>query len=97
MPHRSRLDDEAIATFLRAHPGWRVEDGALAKDFSFADYGAAVGFTLRVALAAEKADHHPELLLGWGRVRASWSTHDAGGITALDVALAERTDALAKG
>jgi 4a-hydroxytetrahydrobiopterin dehydratase len=97
MSHRSQLDDEAIATFLRTHPGWSVEDKALVKDFAFADYGAAVGFTMRVALAAERADHHPELVLGWGRVRASWSTHDAGGITALDLAMAERSDALAKG
>jgi len=97
MASRAPLDEPALATFCQTHAGWTHEDGALVKSYRFADYGAAVGFTMRVALAAEKADHHPEIGLGWGRVRVAWSTHDAGGITALDVAMAERTDSLANG
>lgn len=95
MSKRSRLDDAAIATFIASHVGWSVEQGALTKTFRLNDYGAAVGLTMRIALAAEKADHHPDILLKWGAVTVAWSTHDAGGITQLDTELAMITDALA--
>jgi 4a-hydroxytetrahydrobiopterin dehydratase len=52
---------------------------------------------VRVGLAAEKKDHHPDVELGWGRARVLWTTHDAGGITSLDVELAALTDSFAKG
>ena len=97
MSKRSRLDDTAIATFIADHVGWSVEQGALTKTFHCDDYSAAVGLTMRVALAAEKADHHPDIVLKWGAVTVMWSTHDAGGITKLDMELALATDALALG
>lgn len=50
---------------------------------------------MRVGLAAEKRDHHPDIELGWGRARVVWTTHDQRGVTALDTELAETTDALA--
>lgn len=86
-----------MASFLGAHPGWARAGEALERAFSFPDYGAGVGFAVRVALAAERRDHHPELVISYGKVRVSWSTHDAGGITALDTELAELCDRLFAG
>ena len=99
MSKRERLSDEAISAFLaeRGRAGWSRAGDALERAYAFPDYGAAVGFTMRVALAAERRDHHPDILLGWGKVRVTWSTHDAGGITALDVEMAELCDRLYDG
>ncbi len=97
MAKRDRLSDEAVEALLAARPGWQRAGGAIERVYSFADYGAAVGFAVRVALAAERRDHHPDILLSWGKVRVSWSTHDAGGITALDAEMAELTDRLHAG
>jgi 4a-hydroxytetrahydrobiopterin dehydratase len=95
MARRDRLSDDAIAAFVGAHPGWARAGNAVERTYSFPDYGAAVGFVMRVALAAERRDHHPDMLLSWGKVKVSWSTHDAGGITALDAEMAELCDGLA--
>jgi 4a-hydroxytetrahydrobiopterin dehydratase len=98
MGKRDKLSDEAIEAFLGAHPGWSREAGgpsALARTFSFQDYAAGIAFVVRLGFAAEANDHHPDLYVGWRRVRVVWSTHDAGGITALDADMAERTDTLA--
>ncbi len=94
MPRPTKLDPTEIDAWLAAHPGWSREGEALARTFRFPDFSAALGFVVRVGLAAEKHDHHPDVLLGWGRAKVSWATHDAGGITALDLALAEATDAV---
>jgi 4a-hydroxytetrahydrobiopterin dehydratase len=99
MSKRQKLSDEAIAAFVGSHPGWERAAGppeALARTFTFDDYAAGIAFVVRVGFAAEARDHHPDLLVGWRRVRVAWSTHDAGGITALDAEMAERTDALAR-
>jgi 4a-hydroxytetrahydrobiopterin dehydratase len=104
MSKRQKLSDEAIATFLGSHPGWERAPGpadphppgALVRTFAFDDYAAGIAFAVRVGFAAEARDHHPDLLVGFRRVRVAWSTHDAGGITALDTEMAERTDALAR-
>jgi 4a-hydroxytetrahydrobiopterin dehydratase len=95
----TKLDSAVVDTWLAAHAGWeRAGDGnnGIAKSFKFPDFSAALGFTVRVGLVAEKRDHHPDVMLGWGKARVLWSTHDAGGITELDLSLAEATDALAK-
>jgi 4a-hydroxytetrahydrobiopterin dehydratase len=97
MTMRDRLSDDAVTAFVGAHPGWARSGDALERTFPFPDYSAAVGFVMRVALAAERRDHHPDMLLSWGKVRVSWSTHDAGGITALDAEMAELCDHLAGG
>jgi 4a-hydroxytetrahydrobiopterin dehydratase len=89
-----KLDDDAISAWLRAHAGWAREGDALARELRFPDFAAALAFAVRVGMIAEKRDHHPDLLVGWGKVKVVWTTHDAGGITELDVALAEATDAL---
>jgi 4a-hydroxytetrahydrobiopterin dehydratase len=97
MSKRERLSEQAIEAFVTGHPGWTAEGSALAKSFVFGDYAAGIGFIVRVGFAAEKRDHHPDLHVGWGKVKVSWSTHDAGGITALDTEMAELSDRLHKG
>ena len=77
--------------------GWKLVDGrdALTRSLTFADFSAAFGFMTRVALAAEKLDHHPEWSNVWNRVEITLSTHDAGGLTQRDVDLAKIIDKLA--
>jgi 4a-hydroxytetrahydrobiopterin dehydratase len=92
-----RLSEQEIMAGLAALPGWRhdAEANAIARSFTFADFAAAFGFMAAVATAAEKADHHPDWSNSWNRVDINLSTHSAGGVTRLDLALAERIDALA--
>lgn len=97
MSRPARLDPGSIEAFLAAHEGWSRAGEAITRAYSFADFSAALGFVVRVGLAAEKRDHHPDIELGWGKVRVRWTTHDAGGISALDLELAETTDAIARG
>ncbi len=78
--------------------GWHEVDGrdAIAKSFRFADFNAAFAFMTRAALVAEKMDHHPEWFNVYNRVEVTLSTHDAGGVTDLDVKLATFMDGAAK-
>jgi 4a-hydroxytetrahydrobiopterin dehydratase len=77
--------------------GWAYDPArnGIARVFRFADFNAAFGFMTRVALAAEKADHHPDWSNVWNRVDILLSTHSAGGVTEKDVALARAIDRLA--
>jgi len=77
--------------------GWTLEDGgkALVRTVKFADFSEAFGFLSRVALYAEKADHHPEFTSVWNRVDLRLTSHDAGEVTERDVALAEAINRLA--
>lgn len=77
--------------------GWHLVAGrdAIEKTFRFADFGAAWGFMSRVALAAERLDHHPEWSNTYNRVTIVLTTHDSGGLTELDVALARHIDQVA--
>ena len=77
--------------------GWRhdAERTGIARSFRFADFNAAFAFMTRAALAAEKADHHPDWSNVWNRVDVLLSTHDAGGVTARDIALARQMDGFA--
>jgi len=74
--------------------GWHAADGrdAITKEFRFRDFNAAFGFMSRVALYAEKADHHPEWFNVYNRVEVTLATHDSGGVTDKDVALAHFMD-----
>lgn len=93
----AKLAEQEIAAALAQLPGWSRVDGrsAIAKKFQFADFNAAWGFMCRVALAAEKQDHHPEWCNVWNRVEITLSTHDAGGLSARDVKLAETIEKIA--
>jgi len=79
--------------------GWRSVEGrdAIAKEFKFADFNAAFGFMSRVALHADKHDHHPEWSNVYNRVEVTLATHDAGGVTEKDVRLAKFMDEIAGG
>jgi 4a-hydroxytetrahydrobiopterin dehydratase len=87
------------AAALAQLPGWSAAEGrdAIVKTFKFADFNAAFGWMTRVALAAEKLDHHPEWFNVYSRVEVLLATHDADGVTELDVTLAKIMDAAAKG
>jgi len=98
--HRTRLDRTAIAASLQslnasARAPWTLKDGKLHKTFQFADFSEAFGFMTRAALAAESMDHHPEWFNVYKTVRVDLITHDAGGISELDFALAGRMESLA--
>jgi 4a-hydroxytetrahydrobiopterin dehydratase len=96
MTRPAKLDVTVVDTWLAAHPGWqrRGADG-IVKPYAFPDFASALAFVVRVACLAEKVDHHPDIELGWGRARVLWSTHDAGGVTELDLSAAAATDAIA--
>ena len=85
------------AEALKTLPLWSVKEGrdAIVRTFTFRDFNQAFGFMARVALAAEKADHHPEWSNVYNRVDVLLSTHDADGVTARDVALAKVMDQVA--
>lgn len=96
MSGRKRLTEDAIAAFLAAHPAWERRGESLVRSFAFGAYAEGIAFVVRLGFAAEARDHHPELLVGFRQVTVTWSTHDAGGITPLDLEMAERTDLLAR-
>ena len=85
-----RLTSEERASSLHTLPAWTVTPGrdALHKQFVFKDFNAEFAFMTRVALKAEKMDHHPEWSNVWNKVDITLSTHDAGGLTSLDLELA---------
>lgn len=86
------------AAALADLPGWAAVEGgrdAIRRTYKFPDFNAAFGFMTRVALMADKLDHHPEWSNVYNRVEVTLTTHDAGGVTALDVQLARFMDAAA--
>jgi 4a-hydroxytetrahydrobiopterin dehydratase len=86
------LSDEQIAAGLEGGE-WRHEGETLVRDRRFADFAAAIAFVERVAEVAEASNHHPDILVhGWNKVRLTLSTHSEGGVTAADLALAQRLD-----
>ena len=92
-----KLDEAAIVAALQALPGWSRVPGreAITRSMKFADFNAAFGFMTRVALVAEKVDHHPEWFNVWNRVDITLSTHDAGGLTDRDLKLAAAINKIA--
>jgi 4a-hydroxytetrahydrobiopterin dehydratase len=96
---REKLSGEARKAALARLTGWSEVSGrdAITKKFVFADFNAAFGFMTRAALVAEKMDHHPEWFNVYKTVEVTLSTHDAGGVTELDVQLAAAMDRMAGG
>lgn len=92
----AKLSGKARSDALARLTGWTEVSGrdAIQKSFKFADFSEAWGFMTRVALAAEKADHHPEWSNVYNKVEIVLSTHDAGGLSDKDVALARLIDGL---
>ena len=93
----TKLDDAAFTADLMALPGWQRVAGreAITRSFQFADFSSAFAFMTRVAMVAEKLNHHPEWFNVWNRVDVVLSTHDAGGVTELDLKLAAAMDQIA--
>jgi 4a-hydroxytetrahydrobiopterin dehydratase len=94
-----KLGAEARKAALGKLTGWSDAKGrdAITKKFVFADFNAAFGFMTRAALMAEKLDHHPEWFNVYKTVEVTLATHDAGGVTELDVKLAQAMDRIAGG
>jgi 4a-hydroxytetrahydrobiopterin dehydratase len=89
------LSQAEIAARLTALPDWRIEHGELVRTFQFETFPDAVAFVNRVAGAAEQANHHPDIDIRYNRVRLALVSHDAGGLTDKDFAVAAAADRLA--
>ncbi|MDE0052780.1 MAG: 4a-hydroxytetrahydrobiopterin dehydratase [Gammaproteobacteria bacterium] len=92
-----RLTDDALQSALAGLDGWALDDAGngIEKTFGFGDFNTAFGFMSRAALKAEQMNHHPEWFNVWNRVEVRLSTHDAGGVTSLDIELAGFMDGIA--
>ena len=95
MTTRAKLSADEIKTELGNLSGWSGDGSAIAKTFTFRDFNEAFGFMTRAALVAEKMDHHPDWKNVYKTVEVTLSTHDAGGVTALDMTLAGQMDKIA--
>lgn len=91
-----QLSEAERAEALDGLPEWDYDESrdAITRGFTFADFNEAFGFMTRVALLAEKADHHPEWSNVWNRVEILLTTHDAGGLSERDIEMAQAIDAL---
>lgn len=98
-PSKAKLEGADRAALLAKLPGWSEVEGrdAIRKMFTFRNFSEAFGFMTRVALAAEKQNHHPEWTNVWNRVEILLTSHDAGGLTSRDERLALEIEALAGG
>ncbi|KAB2957471.1 MAG: 4a-hydroxytetrahydrobiopterin dehydratase [Rhizobiaceae bacterium] len=94
---REPLDPNAVRDAMTDLPAWALADDgkSISRAFRFRDFGEAFGFMARVALAAEKMDHHPDWANVYNRVDVRLNTHDAGGLTELDLKLARKMDRIA--
>jgi 4a-hydroxytetrahydrobiopterin dehydratase len=92
----TKLNQQQRESLSATLPGWSMSEGrdAIKREFRFRDFSEAWGFMSRVALLAEQHNHHPEWFNVWSTVRIELSTHDAGGLTEKDTALAAAIDAL---
>jgi 4a-hydroxytetrahydrobiopterin dehydratase len=95
---RDLLSQDAVdAALTSLHSDWSGSRESLKRSIEFADFGTAVEFVNRLAPACEQLDHHPDLALRWRWVDLELSTHSAGGVTEMDVALARQVDEVAAG
>ena len=93
MPAPLLTADQRLS-LLTSLPAWTLDHDKLVREFCFADFSEAFAFMTRVALAAEALGHHPEWSNVWNRVTIVLTTHDSGGLTELDLALAQAIDAI---
>ena len=96
MSKPTKLQDADVRDQLSSLPDWRVEGGKLHREYEFADFLGAFGFMASSALVAQGMDHHPEWFNVFGTVRVDLATHDAGGVTVLDLKLARAMEDLAR-
>lgn len=93
MPTGVKLTEAETEERLNALREWSLVNDAIQRTFQFKGFMEAIAFVNRVAALAEKADHHPDILIRWNKVTLTLSTHDAGGITQKDFDLAKKADA----
>ncbi|MFO7301472.1 MAG: 4a-hydroxytetrahydrobiopterin dehydratase [Acidobacteriota bacterium] len=86
------LSQTDIEARLKQHPGWMLDGGAVAREFTFPSFPDAVAFVTRLGFDAEAADHHPDLVVSYRRVTVRWSTHSEGGVTEKDFAGVEQAE-----
>ena len=89
-----KLNTEKIKTALATVPDWKKKGLAIARTYQFKDFPAAIKFVNAVAKLAEQAWHHPDIDIRWNKVTLTLTTHDAGGLTKKDFALAGKFDRL---
>lgn len=88
------MDDGEVRNSLAGLAGWKVEDGAIAKEFRFDTYKDGIVFASAVGFLADRLNHHPDLLVGYGRVKVTLSTHAVQGLSPFDFELARRIESL---
>ncbi len=89
-----RLTEEQIARALETLNDWEVQDDFITKEYEFDDFKQSLDFVNRVGTLAEAADHHPDIIFGYGYAEVALTTHDAEGLTQNDFDLAKKIDAL---
>ena len=95
MKPSTKLSPSEISDRLKGLPGWRLENGAIVRDYQTDGWPTTLMLVNAVGFYAEAADHHPDLEVHWGSVSVALSTHSAGGITPKDVALAKQVEQVA--
>lgn len=88
------LSDDDVREFLDDHADWSQDNEEITRTYEFADFSESMGFVTRVAIEAEKADHHPDIDIRWNKVTLALSTHSEGGLTEKDLQLADTVDGL---
>jgi len=91
-----KLNEKTVTSALSKLSAWKIKGGKLHREYKFADFVTAFGFMSSAALVAQRMDHHPEWFNLWNTVRIDLTTHDAGGITTLDIKLAQTMEELAR-
>ena len=89
------VEDYEVEAFLEAHPDWSRTGNEISRTYVFKNFNESMGFVTRLALVAEKADHHPDIDIRWSKVTLTLSTHSEGGLTVKDLELADSSDGVA--
>lgn len=92
--HRKILSEAELLDSLAELESWNAFDNFIQRRFEFDDFAAALNFVNKVGSLAEEADHHPDIKFGWGYAEIILTTHDRGGVTDVDIALAARINAI---
>ena len=91
---RQILEENELVEVVSTLDGWTAEGKILKKRLEFQNFAESLGFVNAVGTLAEAADHHPDITFGWGYAEIALTTHDRGGVTAVDIALARQIDAI---
>ena len=93
-----RLDADVVQSYLELINGWSLDDGnevdSISKQIQVEDFDAALALALKLGNLADQQDHHPQLIIEWGKVKVSWWTHSVGGLSENDFIMAARVDQL---